>query len=320
MATDARRGLLLAAAGTLAFSACGPMVRAASPRCSAEALVFLRMAASALLVFALARARGGARRLPVRLEAEIAGVGLVAFLHFSLFMASLYHTTVARSLALNYLSPVFTFLATLAAGGPRRARDLAAKSLCLAGAVGGTLLLVTRGDPSALAASVNGGDLCALGGGVTLSAYHLWGARLRPRVGALDYAFRVYAFAALPFLPIFLLAPGRFAVTPSADFALLLAGLVILPTAVGHTLVNAALAYAPAPLVSLVTTQEVGGGTLVAAIALGETPSRAELAGLVLSLAFLAGFYVIDLRAGGAAGRPAEAPSGPPASAAGRRP
>lgn len=315
MAGAVRYGLILAFSGTVAFSACGPLVRAASAHISSEALTLLRMALSALLVGAVVRARGGPARLPTRVEAGIALAGIVAFLHFGLFMASLYHTTVARSLALNYLCPVYTFLCE-SLFGTRRAT--AGRAACLAAALAGTLVLVSRGEPGALLARLNRGDLYALAAGMTLSMWHLLGARFSARAGPLEYAFRVYAWAAFAFLPLLLAAPARFTLVPTGELALAVAALVILPTAVGHTLVAAALAHAPAPLVSLITTQEVVLGTLLAASTLREAPSGAELAGMALSLAGLAAFYLLEARSTAPARARAACPSGEPTVSAGR--
>jgi len=294
MPRDTRTGLLFAAAGTLVFAACGPMIKAASGHASPEALVFLRMLLAAVLLAALARLLGAPLAAPSDARAGFALAGLVAALHFGLFMASLYHTSVARSLALNYLSPAWTFLALAAVGRAGPARAALPRLACLAADLLGTVLLVSGGDPAALAGRFNRGDLYALLGGVALSAWHLLGARLSSRAGALAYAFHAYLVAALAFLPLFALDPGRFACDFSPRLLGLVVSLALLPTAAGHTLVAAALARAPAPLVSLVTTQEVAGGALLAAFALGESLAAAECAGLALSLAGLACFYLLE--------------------------
>ena len=208
--------------------------------------------------------------------APFAVYGLIAALHFLLYIASLSYTTIAHSLALVYTAPVFvTLFAWLLLGEPLPGQ----KWLGIPVVVGGVALLA--GFEPAFDRRMLFGDLLALGSAVCFGLYSVAGRQARKTYPLLTYAALVYGFAALWCLPAAVLqGTGRW--TASALVSVVALGLG--PLALGHTLYNASLRRTHPTYVNLVATQEVTGGILLGALVLGEVPQPGVLAGILLTL------------------------------------
>lgn len=267
------RGLILAAAATACFASAAALVRLAAPLSPAQ-VAFGRMFLGAVLVGGWARLQGQ----PLLLRpGPLTLYGLIAALHFLLYIASLGLTTIAHALVLVNLSPVFVALLSRWVLGetlpPSRYPGI---GLALLG------VAVMTGFEPALTHRMLLGDLLALLSGLCYAVYSLAGRRERDRYPLLTYASGVYFAAALFLAPLALLAPLSTPALARAAVPVLL--LALIPTALGHTLYNAALRLAPAPLVNLVATQEVTGGVLIGLLLLGEWPAEAAVLGGLLSL------------------------------------
>lgn len=201
----------------------------------------------------------------------LAGAALGA--HFGTWIASLSFTTVAASVLLVNMTPLFTVgLSRMFLGETIAPRTWGALGLALAGAV-----LIGIGDwsggPNPLL-----GDALALLGAVTLSLYHVIGRGLRTALPVGPYVLGVWATAALVLLAACVLLS-----VPLSGFAsrtwLAFTGLALVPTIGGHGLVNVSLRALPAPTVSLFLLGEPVGATFLAYLLLDETPSPWTLAG-----------------------------------------
>jgi drug/metabolite transporter (DMT)-like permease len=211
----------------------------------------------------------------------VAASGAALALHFATWIASLAWTTVAASVLLVNTAPLFTLgLARLFLGEAPSASTVQAMVLALAGAG-----LIAAGDwgpsPAAL-----WGDLLALLGAVTLSAYHVIGRGLREALPLGAYVLGVWAtaaavlgvLAALSGIPLAGYSPGTFG---------WLLALALVPTVAGHGLVNRSLRVLPAPTVGLFLLGEPVGASVLAYLAFGEVPGAWTLAGGALVLAAL---------------------------------
>ena len=135
---------------------------------------------------------------------RLALYGLIAALHFQLYVASLSYTTVAHSLTLVYTSPVFVAIFTWIMLGERLS---AGKLLGLPVVLVGVALIAgfeTRLDPRMAL-----GDLMAVGSALCYGLYSVAGRAERRTVPVATYAATVYTTAGIWLLPIALVAPGE---------------------------------------------------------------------------------------------------------------
>ncbi|HLO02765.1 MAG TPA: DMT family transporter [Symbiobacteriaceae bacterium] len=261
--------------GVLAVSVSSIMVRYTT----ADPLVvaFYRMLLTTLLLAPIAAKQDGLRmdRKSLRLSV-LSGLFLAA--HFASWFWSIRLTSIASSTILVDTHPLWVLLISFFVWRERPGRvGLGATLLALGGAV-----LISWGDlqfdPQALL-----GDLLAVVGAITVSAYFLIGQQVRKRVGALLYSVTAYGVAAVALLIAALAAGAPLAGFAPVNWALFL-GLAVIPTIFGHTVFNWVLHYLPAPVVSLSILGEPVGATLMAWILFTQVPSPATLAGGALTL------------------------------------
>ncbi|HEV2752090.1 MAG TPA: DMT family transporter [Gemmatimonadales bacterium] len=281
--------LLVLIGAVLATTYAGPIVRfAAAP---ALAIAFWRLAL-VLPVTGLLAARGGsgeqgavrsgasagtAPRSPLPLMA-LAG-GLLA-LHFWSWIASLRFTSVASSVVLVSLKPVFAwvFAAAWLREHPTR---LEAWGIVLA-VLGASLIGLAD---ARLSLGALGGDALALLGAVTGAGYYVIGRRVRQSVGIWRYATGVYTVAAAVLAALALVRSTPlvgFAGRDWAVFGALAAG----PMLIGHTGMNYALRHFRATTVNVAALGEPVGASLIAWLvpAIHEVPPPAAVIGSIVVL------------------------------------
>src|SRR5947208_2087324 len=261
--------LLVLIVAVLATTYAGPIVRfAAAP---ALAIAFWRLAMVLPVTGALALLEGSrepgagssvTRQLllpaPRSLLPLMALSGLLLALHFWSWIASLRFTTVASSVILVSLKPVFAW--GLAAGWLRE-HPTRTEAWGIALAVIGASL-IGLGD-ARLSRGALGGDALALLGAVTGAGYYVIGRRVRQTLGIWRYATGVYAVAAaaLALLALARTAPlVGFARRDWAVFGAMAAG----PMLIGHTGMNYALRHFRATTVNVAALGEPVGATLLA--------------------------------------------------------
>jgi drug/metabolite transporter (DMT)-like permease len=265
----------------LATTYAGPIVRlAVAP---ALAIAFWRLTLVLPVTGALAVLEGrwekgdgrhGAGHLPAPFSLPLMALsGLLLAAHFWTWIASLRFTTVASSVVLVSLKPIFVW--ALAAAWlhehPSR-REGWGIGVAVLGAT-----LIGIGD-ARLSIGALGGDALALAGALTAAGYYVIGRRVRATVGVWTYATVVYAVAALALLAIALpsgIPLTGFAGRDWAVFGALAAG----PMLVGHTGMNYALKHYRATTVNAAALGEPVGATLIAWLALHETPPALALLG-----------------------------------------
>jgi drug/metabolite transporter (DMT)-like permease len=291
--------LLVLVVAVLATTYSGPIVRfAAAP---ALAIAFWRLALVLPVTGALAlweRRREGrvddAGPAPPRPRVALRSVlplmavaGVLLGLHFWAWIASLRYTSVASSVVLVSLRPMFAWaMAALWLGEFPGVRErwgiiVAVLGAMLIGAAD------ARGSGGALA-----GDLLALGGALAVAGYVVIGRHVRRAVGIWSYVSVVYAVAAAA---LALVALGRG--TPLAGFGsrdwTVIGAMAAGPMLVGHTGMNYALKHLSATTVNVAALGEPVGASVIAWLvpAIHEVPSPSVgigavlvLAGIVLSL------------------------------------
>lgn len=258
--------------------------------------------AVALAPFAWRQRRRGAPPLGPRMRRLLFWSGIALAAHFALWLWSLVLTTVASSVTLVTMSPLFVALGGWWFLGERTTRrtwiGLAAT---MVGAI--TIGLADAAEidlgPTALA-----GDALAFGGALAVTGYLLIGRLARREVSAATYASVVYGWAAAALLVVCLLS-GADLWGYSTVTWLAIAGIIIGPQLLGHTIFNALLATVSATVVSIVVLAEPVGSTLLAWLLLEELPARLFWPGAAL---VMIGVFV----ATSGRRRPAGARSAPP--------
>ena len=276
---------LVLISAVLAMSWAGPLIKfATAPAQVVSAWRLTYSVALIALVLALRGNGGDVFRLDRRQRwlACVAGVLLAA--HFWSWIASLRYTTVASSVVLVSMQPIFVAaLSALLLHERATARQWLGIMLGVTGAV-----IIGVSDATAVTASKNAllGDGLALMGALLVSGYYVIGRELRQQLDLWVYVGVVYGIAALVMLLIVIVDPGtQLTGYPARDwwiFAALAAG----PMMVGHTGVNYALRYVPAYVANLAIMGEPVGATLIAWAlpALREVPGAGVLAGAALIL------------------------------------
>lgn len=255
--------------GVLAVSSAAVLIRIADAH--PLAIAFWRCAggAIALAPFAL-RVGREAPPLDRAQWKQLLGAGVFLALHFALWIASLDYTTVASSVTLVAMSPIFVGLgARVFLGEPPSRRTWIGLALTVGGAV-----IIGAGDltAEALGGEALFGDALALGGAIAIAGYLLIGRAARRRLPVTAYAGAVYAIAALVLLPACLFA-GADLVGYDVVTWLAIAGLIVGPQLFGHTVFNALLGYVTATVVAVVVLAEPVAAGILAWLVLDELPA-----------------------------------------------
>ncbi|MBX2997741.1 MAG: DMT family transporter [Caldilineaceae bacterium] len=276
MIAEERRGLLLVVIAVFLFSISPVLIRWAADSLTAYEITAGRLLVAGVLVWGIAILRR--ERLPRRNDwPRFAFYGLVAALHFGLYIASLSYTSIAHSLALVYTAPIFVALFSwIYLGEHLRPRQWMGILI----AVGGVAVLA--GFEPAFTQRMLIGDLMAVGSAICFGIYSVAGRSQRNRYQLIAYAGTVYVMATLWLLPTALLNFSPHGYTLPAILSILALG--IFPLGIGHTLYNAALRRVSATYVNLIATQEVTGGILLGVLFLNEMPSFNSIIGALITL------------------------------------
>jgi len=240
-----------------------------------------RMGIASIILFPIAMCIDGCkelRKLGTEEFFRLTAVGLVLAAHFGFWTTSLSYTSVASSVILVNLSPVFVAVAShlffQEKINPRMGFGIA---LAFAGAS-----IITVGD-AGLGETGLQGVLYALVGALTFAIYLLSGRRIRQRLSLFSYILPVYGTCAVSLtagcwvmaIPLYPYAPREY---------LIFTALAVIPTIFGHTLYNWALKYVEAPITAVSLLGETVGTTLLAITILDEIPSPTTLVGGALAL------------------------------------
>ena len=266
------------AVGVLAISTSPILVRVAAM--PALALAFWRCAAGAAVLAPFAP-RGLLGRLDRGELLRLAASGVFLAVHFALWNASLALTTVAAATTLVSSAPLFVGLGSGLLGEPPGRRGWAGIVLATAGAV-----VIGAGDAAGFGAGSDAlvGDVLAFAGALAMAAYLLLGRVARRRLPVTTYAASVYGVAAAVLLAACLLTGSSLGGYPAASW-LALAGVVVGPQLLGHTVFNGLLASLSASVVAVAMLLEPAIAALGAWWLFDELPGRWFWAGAPLVLA-----------------------------------
>jgi drug/metabolite transporter (DMT)-like permease len=273
------RGVPLVIAAVLVFSTASPFGKLAA-EIPATAVAAGRCAIAALVLVAWS-----SRTLPSALRAitnkQRGGVvltGVLLAVHFALFLGGLATTSLSAAVSLVALEPIAVVVAAFLAYRHRpTAREIAGLLVATAGAI-----VVASG--AGVGEHRLAGDLMVLAAVIVFGAYYAAARATRDALPALPNAACVYSVAFLTLLPLAL--PAAIETPPPSTKALAaVAGLGLLPTLIGHTLVQVGARKISPILVGLISPGEAVGSLAIGAFLMGAAPTTREAIGATLVLA-----------------------------------
>jgi drug/metabolite transporter (DMT)-like permease len=269
--------------GVIAVSFAAVLIRLADAPPLVIAAYRLCLASLILAPVAWLRSRQELRRLARKDVILAVASGAFLALHFALWIASLSYTSVATSVVLVTITPIFVAIASYLLFREGLTRQVIAGIIvCLAGAV-----LIGYGNWQISPESLYGGVLALLGA-LAVAGYLLIGRKLRQEISLLSYSFLVYGSAALMLL-VAVLISGYDIFGYSGDTYVMLVLLAVVPQLLGHMSLVWALRFVSATLVTIAVLGEPVGATILAFLILEEVPTWSEIVGGVL---ILAGIFV----------------------------
>lgn len=170
--------------------------------------------------------------------------GLALGLHFFTWFTSLNHTSIANSMVLICMSPIFT----VSGGAIFFATKFKKKELLMTfTAILGSIIMALHSGQIVLGEMFGNG--MALLGAFLIAVYLLIGSYVRRNVSTTLYTFTVYGFASLSLLVIALIEGTPLLTQQPKDWGIFIL-LALFPTLMGHSLFSYALKYVKAAFIS----------------------------------------------------------------------
>lgn len=190
--------------------------------------------------------------------------GIFLAFHFILWFESLNYTSVASSVVLVTLQPIFAFLGTFLFFKERFTPGaIISMVIALLGSV-----IISWGDFQ-ISGMALFGDILAFIGAIAVTAYFLMGQNARKRLSLMTYTFVVYGVSSITLIIYNVILQNPF-FGYSKDYWLLFLALAIIPTFLGHTLFNWALKWLSTSIISMAIVFEPIGASILAYFILGE--------------------------------------------------
>src|SRR5699024_7888709 len=199
--------------------------------------------------------------------------GVFLAFHFILWFESLNLTSVASSVTLIAMQPIFAFIGTYIFFGERFS---IAASISLFITILGSII-ISWGDFQISGLALFG-DILALLGAMLVTGYFLLGQQLRRTHSLMTYTFIVYGISSLALLIYNLILGNNFISYSSFHWGIFLT-LAIVPTFLGHTLFNWALKWVSTSTISMAIVFEPIGATILAYFILDEVVTSSQWLG-----------------------------------------
>lgn len=265
----------------IAISSSAILIRWASA--PALALSFWRCLGGAALLAPVTRRESARQRTLARTDRiRLGASGVLLAAHFGLFTGSLSYTTVASSVTLATISPIFVAAGSMIVLGERTTHQVwAGLTTTMIGAIA-----IGAGDfaDTSLGSDALLGDAMAVGAAATMAAYMVIGRSLRlAGMPNSIYSGWSYAIAAVTLLVTSLVTGTALAGFDTQTW-LAIFGLIVGPQLLGHTVLNHLLSTMSATLVSLFVLLEPVGATILAALIFAERPATLFWVGAPLVL------------------------------------
>ena len=215
---------------------------------------------------------------------ELVVIGLILGAHFGFWISSVKATSVAASVLLGTCHIVYvSIIGWLIFGESLNKKGILGTLLALSGIIilfGGDLLQ----DPGNFQ-----GNLLAFVSGILAGLYYLGGRKHRKKISLPTYAFIVYLSSAVAMWIIVLIKGLEYQKISNSEFQLFFL-MALVPTLLGHTMQNWALAFLPAYVISITLLVEPIGSGILAWLIFDEIPSLGVLVGGII---VLYGVYIV---------------------------
>jgi drug/metabolite transporter (DMT)-like permease len=267
--------------GLMAVSTSGPLMAATAAPALAIAFWRNAMGGGVVLPVALLRARNELRALDRREWGLALLAGVFLAVHFATWVPSLTYTSVASATALVATQPVWAALISQLKGVAVGRRMWVGIAVAVAGAA-----LLTGADVHVSGRAL-AGDLLAVAGGASSALYMTAGSEVRRSVSTTAYTAICYTATALMLLVVCLTGRQSLSGYDGGTWLRLVAitgGAQLL----GHSMFNVVLRSTSPTVVSLTLLLEIPGAALIAAVFLGQRPSRLAVPAAVLLVLGLA--------------------------------
>lgn len=217
---------------------------------------------------------------------ELVLIGLLLGAHFGFWISSVKATSVAASVLLGTCHIVYvSIIGWLVFGESLNQKGIFGMLVALSG-----IIILFWGDLVENPGNFNGNFLAFISG-ILAGLYYLGGRKHRKKISLPTYASIVYLSSAI-FMWIVVLVQGlEYQQISNSEFQLFFL-MALVPTLLGHTMQNWALAFLPAYVISITLLVEPIGSGLLAWLIFDEIPSLGVLFGGII---VLYGVYVVAL-------------------------
>ena len=217
---------------------------------------------------------------------ELLIIGILLGAHFGFWISSVKATSVAASVLLGTCHIVYvSIIGWLVFGEKLNSRGILGTFIALAG-----IIILFWGDLVEDPGNFRGNFLAFISG-ILAGLYYLGGRKHRKNISLPTYAFIVYFSSAVVMWFVVLTQGLEYRSIPNSEFQLFFL-MALVPTLLGHTMQNWALAFLPAYVISITLLAEPIGSGLLAWYIFSEVPSLGVLVG---GLIVLVGVYVVAL-------------------------
>jgi len=217
---------------------------------------------------------------------ELVLIGLLLGAHFGFWISSVKATSVAASVLLGTCHIVYvSIIGWLIFGESLNSKGIFGTLVALSG-----ILILFWGDLIEDPGNFKG-NILAFISGILAGLYYLGGRKHRKKISLPTYAFMVYLSSAISMWIIVLVQDLEYQQISNSEFKLFFL-MALVPTLLGHTMQNWALAFLPAYIISITLLVEPIGSGLLAWLIFNEIPSLGVLIG---GLIVLCGVYVVAL-------------------------
>ena len=217
---------------------------------------------------------------------ELVVIGLILGAHFGFWISSVKATSVAASVLLGTCHIVYvSIIGWLVFGESLNQKGILGTLLALSGIIilfGGDLLQ----DPGNFQ-----GNILAFISGILAGFYYLGGRKHRKKISLPTYAFIVYLSSAVAMWIVVVIQGLEYGNISKSEFQLFFI-MALVPTLLGHTMQNWALAFLPAYVISITLLVEPIGSGILAWLIFDEIPSLGVLVGGII---VLYGVYIVAL-------------------------
>jgi len=221
---------------------------------------------------------------------SIASGFFLAF-HFILWFESLNYTSVASSTVLVTLQPIFAFIGTYLFFKERLSLNAICSGMI---AVLGSVI-ISYGDFK-ISGTALFGDMLALAACALVTFYLLFGQSVRKRISLITYTFIVYAISTSVLLVYLLVTKESFYPYPKSDWLYFIL-LAIIPTLLGHTLLNWVVKWVSTSMISVAILFEPVGATVLAYYMIGETVNLSQVIGGAVVLLGIGLYILVERKA-----------------------